>query len=99
MASESFPNEPAQPSPPARSRVPVVIIGMTACFLFAFLFLLWLTRPPKVDPLAPRFTLTTNQPTGPFLSVHYDWSDDAPFHDGKMWLWTVLGRTNFHGYL
>src|SRR5260370_29385616 len=58
-----------------------------------------LLRPPKADPHAPKFVPATSQPTGPFRREDYNWNTDIPFQGGKMWIWTILNRTNRHSFL
>lgn len=52
---------------------------------------------PGQDPDAPRFVPGTPASIGPALRDHYNWNADAPFENGKVWVWTL--GTNMHSYL
>ncbi len=67
--------------------------------LVLFFGLLALFHTSGADPDAPKYVALTNQPAGPFGSVGYSWNVDAPFVDRKVWVWSVLSRTNGHEYL
>jgi len=70
-----------------------------ALCLFIVIFLLARLSPKDSTP--PSFVRTTAPPTNAFQSVHYSWSDMAPFQNGKIWLWTISTSTNpsTRGYL
>jgi hypothetical protein len=76
--------------------------GKIIIFPIAILFILlviFLTRSPQNDPLAPRYVPVQSQPTGPFLSESFDWGAPVPFRDGKVWIFASTSRTNHHDYL
>ncbi len=73
-----------------------IILPVLLVILVGFPVMILLSRP---DPDAPRYVGVQTQPDGPFGSVHYDYSRAAPFVDGKVWIFCVVGPTNVHDYL
>lgn len=73
-----------------------VILPLLLLLFLGFLMIIHLSR---TDPNAPRYVTVNTQPTGPFGRVHYDWGGAAPFVDGKVWIFTILSRTNGHQFL
>ncbi len=67
--------------------------------LLLTLLVIALTRLPRTDPIAPSYVVARSQPVGPFGSEDYDWDGAIPFHDGKVWIFTGLSRTNRHEFL
>src|ERR1700733_3029672 len=76
--------------------------GKIIIFPIAILFILlviFLTRSPQNDPLAPRYVPVQSQPTSPFLRESFAWGAPVPFRDGKVWIFASTSRTNHHDYL
>jgi hypothetical protein len=67
--------------------------------LLLFIGFLLISSFSRSDPNAPRYVPVKTQPSGPFGSVHYDWGGATPFVGGKVWIFTILSRTNGHEFL
>lgn len=72
------------------------LILLLACLGLLVLAVLVATREGR-NPDAPRFVPGAPASIGPVLRDHYDWNADAPFENGKVWMWTI--GTNMHSYL
>lgn len=78
-----------------------LILGATVFILLLvgiFIFISVLVRQPA--PNGPKYVALDSPPAGQsgrFIS--YLWSEDVPFQDGKIWLFSALNRTNYHEFL
>ena len=73
-------------------------IYLLAALVFLVAVLLAVVLGRGSDSKIPRFVAGTPVTIPGFKVDYYEWLADAPFEDGKLWLWTY-GLTNAHQYL
>src|SRR5262249_30527596 len=76
-----------------RTRIVGVVLLLLA--IASVLIISW----SQTDPNAPRYVRIQDQPAGPFGVIHYNWNVPAPFMDNNVWIYTIVNRTNHHGFL
>jgi hypothetical protein len=70
-----------------------------ALFILLLVGILIFTLVNQPAPNAPKYVALNTPPSGQFKIANFDWSADAPFQDGKVWIFSILSRTNFREFL